>query len=58
MFLSLSVQENQTRLIQFLTLEHVTDVELSFSAGPWEGEALQAEKTGEWSLLCVEDQIL
>lgn len=34
------------------------DVDLSFSARLWEGEALQAEKTGQWSLLCVEEQIL
>lgn len=32
--------------------------DLPFSAGQWEGEALQAEKTGQWALLCVEDQEL
>lgn len=29
---------------------------LSFSAGQWEGEALQAEEDGGWTLLCVEEQ--
>lgn len=31
---------------------------LSFSGGQWEGEALQAEEDGQWTLLCVEEQNL
>lgn len=34
------------------------DCSLSSSAGQWEGEALQAEEDGEWTLLCVEEQNL
>lgn len=38
--------------------ERFVSISLAFSAGQWEGEALQAEKTGKWFLLCVKDQSL